>query len=124
MFGGFPDAHAFAASLGRQIPAHHWEELAAAQPMGKGEGYWSMFAGFSGGGKPLWSGRLAVNRENPARRSTPPAVLLELTASMLHYGPPSQDTVNAQASQPSLAIRAAMLARQPEPLTLSMRACT
>jgi len=49
-----------------------------------------------------------------------PVVLLDLEWGTLDYGQPSKNSINPEAEQPWLAMRAAMLARLPEAPTLAM----
>lgn len=48
------------------------------------------------------------------------ALLLEQHVNLLDYGEPSKDTINPEAEQPWLPLRAALLARLPEAPTLAM----
>jgi len=62
----------------------------------------------------------AAQDTSRAVKGDKPGVLLEWEFGTVHYGPPSSDTVNPLEYQPWVALRAAMLAGQPQGPTLRM----
>ena len=82
--------------------------------------YWSPICSFEEFGKPLSYHHLFAHKSKADSPDDKPAVLLEWPWGTLEYGQPTSKTINPEAGQPWLALRAAKAARLPEGPTLDM----
>ena len=132
-FEGVTDPSRFAQMLAQGIAGRPSVELTAPGERA-GAAYWEpVFSqGFSSGYGASdniavsgdWTvyvpGRMARNRHDSGRAQA--GDVLQWRALSLRYGPPPSGTINPLAGQPWVALRAAMLARMPQEITLQMLA--
>lgn len=111
-----------AATLAAELPYPREKNLISAALMRGNEGSWTWFASYFHRDSPMWDAELGYSTSSPSSAPRNASALLVFTSNSSHHGPPSKDTVDPQAGAPSLAIHAAALARQPQPITLDMLA--
>jgi hypothetical protein len=119
-FNGDADQLATAEAIARRIPGQRSEEPGNFIE-NVGNDYWKPLYSFTSHQFYfLFTHHPAINIPKGTRPEQQRAVLLEWEGEILKYGPPPTTTVNPEARQPWLAMRAAMLARLPESPTLAM----
>jgi len=84
------------------------------------DGYWKPICSFEKFGQPIFYHHLFARDPKSPGNDDPAAVLLEFEWGSLEYGSPSKNTINPEAGQPWLALRAAKLAGLSEGPTLDM----
>ena len=127
-FDGVTDENHIAEIIGELLPGKHTDNPEKSN-LGLEDEYWKPVKSLSGHGyfylfvhNPL----VGTPKEKPDPKlkgtisSDKPAVLLEWKKYSSSFGQPSKDTINPEAGQPWLALRAAKLARLPEGPTLDM----
>jgi hypothetical protein len=119
-FNGVSDPQNFAETIAKQLPGRRDEEPGRLIEFAR-DVYWNPLYSIGKFGHPIYQHFLFVRNPKVARPEDRPAVLLEWRGGTLAYGQPeSNKTLNPEASQPWLAMRAAMLARLPSGPTLEM----
>jgi hypothetical protein len=133
-FEGADDQQSLAETIAKQIPGER-SEVSDKYIGDSGEDFWKPLYSIDSPGRSNYSYSqciLFIRRSSvhTAKESSPgqqPGVLLEWDYiyrdfdSMTDYGPPSREiTIDPEAGQPWLAMRAAMLARLPQAPTLAM----
>jgi len=119
-FEGVSDPRNFVETIAKQMPGKREEEPGRLIEFAR-DVYWNPVGTFEKFGQPFYFHFLFVRNSKVARPEDRPAVLLEWQGGSLEYGQPeSNKTVNPEAGQPWLAIRAAVLARLPSGPTLEM----
>ncbi len=119
-FDGVTDQQIFAETLAKLIPGKRSEEPGNFIVDYQGKDYWRPVYSFDNIVSHGFIYDLYVSKPIGSRPGEQPAVLLDWKGGILEYGQPSSKTINPEAGQPWLAIRAAMLARLPESPTLAM----
>ena len=120
--GSQTDSQQLAAAIAAQFPMLRDRNPSGDQPMSGDNAFWTWFASYFHPDKPAWNAQLGYSRSSPSLAPRNPSALLVFKDFSVGYGPPSNDTVDAQAGEPPLAIRVAALAQQPQPITLDMLA--
>lgn len=119
-FEGVSDPQKLAETIAKELPGRRVDEPGRLIEFA-GDVYWNPVYSFDKFGKPFYFHFLFVRNPKAARSEDRPAVLLEWQSGTLDYGQPEADkTINPEAGQPWLAMRAAMLARLPSGPTLDM----
>jgi hypothetical protein len=118
-FEGVSDPQNFVETIAKQIPGKRLEEPGKFIEYAR-DGYWNPVCSFEKFGNPISYHHLFTRKPQVARPDDQPAVLLEWQWGTLEYGQPSSKTINPEAGQPWLAMRAAMLAGLPSAPTLAM----
>jgi hypothetical protein len=118
-FEGVHDPQNFVETIAKRIPGNRSEDpgIFTVDP---GNDYWKPVYSFDKFGSPSSFHHLFVRNPKVTRPDEQPVVLLDLEWGTLDYGQPSKNSINPEAEQPWLAMRAAMLARLPESPTLAM----
>jgi hypothetical protein len=120
-FGTNADAQSIAEAISKRIPWERSGEPGELIVVKVGNDYWKPLYSFSNHGFYfLFTHSPAASIPKGARADQEPAVLLEWEGQILEHGSPSTNTVNPEAGQPWLAMRAATLAQLPEGPTLAM----
>jgi len=119
-FDGLADAQNFAETIAKLMLGKFSEESHNSK-VDSDNDYWRP-ASFltSHGDYNLFTHDPAVTAPKGFHTDNRPAVLLKWDVYSEEYGQPSKKTINPEAGQPWLALRAAMLARLPEAPTLAM----
>jgi hypothetical protein len=119
-FEAVPDTQNFVETIAKQISGERLEEPGKFI-MNSENDYWKPVYSFSNHSFYfLFTHHSAINTPKVARPDEQPVVLLGMEWGTLEYGQPSPKTINPEAGQPWLAMRAAMLAQLPEAPTLTM----
>jgi hypothetical protein len=118
-FEGVHDPQNFVETIAKRIPGNRSEDpgIFTVDP---GNDYWKPVYSFDKFGSPSSFHHLFVRNPKVTRPDEQPVVLLDLEWGTLDYGQPSKNSINPEAGQPWLAMRAAMLARLPVAPTLDM----
>ncbi len=120
-FEGLPAPQNFVADLVKQLPGKPEEDPGQFLGLTRSE-YWSPVWASMKFGDPLAQYYVFVRNPKIARPGDHPDFLLEWRWGTEAYGEPSDKTINPEAAQPWLALRAAKLAGLPEGPTLDMLA--
>jgi hypothetical protein len=118
-FEGVPARQNFVADLAKQLPGKPEEDPGQFLGLTKNE-YWSPVWASMKFGDPLAQYYVFARNPKVARPGDHPDFLLEWRRGTTAYGEPSDKTINPEAGQPWLALRAAKLAELPEGPTLDM----
>jgi hypothetical protein len=119
-FDGITDPQNVAETIVKIIPGERSEESGKLSANSDND-FWKPLYSFSGPGYyALFTHHPAARTPRGANTDQQPAVLLEWEGGPRDYGQPSKKTINPEAGQPWLALRAAMSARLPEAPTLAM----
>jgi hypothetical protein len=119
-FEGVSDPQGLVETIAKQLLGRRVEEPGRLIEFAR-DVYWNPVYSIDKSGDPFYFHFLFVRNPKVARPEDRPAVLLEWQGGTLDYGQPEPDkTINPEAGQPWLAIRAAMLARLPSGPTLDM----
>ena len=116
---GMADPRSFVEAMAKHLPGKRSEEPGGLIEH-SGNDYWNPICSFQKFGQPVSNRNLFVRNSKVAVADPQPAVLLESTWGTLEYGEASTKTINPEAGQPWIALRAAMLARLPEPPTFAL----
>lgn len=120
-FDGVPDPDSFGDSVAHQISEKRSEEPGHFLEPPRDD-YWSPVWSAEKFGQPLSQYYFFAHNPKVARPADHPDFLLEWRWGTVDYGEPSDKTINPEAGQPWLALRAAKLARLPAEPTLDMLA--
>ena len=118
-FDGVTDPQNVAETIAKIIPGERSEKSGQLNANSDND-FWKPLYSYSGKGYYLFIHNPAANTQRWSHTDQQPAVLLEWEGGPRDYGQPSKKTINPEAGQPWLALRAAMLARLPEAPTLAM----
>lgn len=119
-FYGVTDPQKLFDTLAKLIPGDRSEEPGNYIVDYQGKDYWKPAYSFDNIFRYGYIYDLYVSKSKDTRPDEQPTTLLEWKGGILEYGQPSKDTVNPEAGQPWLALRAAKLAQLPEVPTLDM----
>ncbi|HVN78390.1 MAG TPA: hypothetical protein VMW38_05285 [Terriglobia bacterium] len=118
-FEGVPAPQNFVADLAKQLPGKPEDDPGQFLGITKNE-YWSPVWASMKFGDPLAQYYVFARNPKVARPGDHPDFLLEWEWGTTDYGEPSNKTINPEAGQPWLALRAAKFAELPEGPTLDM----
>jgi hypothetical protein len=118
-FEGVSDPQNFVETIAKQIPGKRLEEPGRFIEFAR-DVYWNPVCSFEKFGHSISYDHLFVHNPKVAGAEDRPAVLLEWQRGTLEYGEPSSNTIDPEAGQPWLAVRAAKLAGLPTGPTLEM----
>jgi hypothetical protein len=118
-FEHVPDPQKLAETIAKQMPGKRVEEpgrFIQYEP----DTYWKPICSFEKFGQPIFYHHLFIHDPQLPTNGDPAAVLLAWDWGTLKYGSAGTKTIDPEAGQPWLPLRAAMLARLPESPTLEM----
>ncbi len=118
-FRGVPGPQNLVETIAKQMPGKRLEEPGRFIDFAR-DAYWKPVCSFEKFGDPSSYNRLFVRDPKIVHAEDQPAVVLEWQRGTLKYGQPSSKKIQPEAGQPSLALRAAMLAGLPTAPTLDM----
>jgi hypothetical protein len=124
-FDGDIDAQIFAEDIGKHLPGKRLEEPGNCVAAFLKSDYWKPSASFEPAGRGefyvLYTHSSVKSNSNDGPRDHEPFALLEWNVSTLDYGQPTTErTIDPEAGQPSIPLRAAKLAGMPQQDTLTM----